>query len=57
MEIKAIFKNFLEIWDKEAIDESDFAHRLTQNTRNKLLVPKPTSATRNLQIIAQRLQN
>ena len=29
MEIKATFNNFLEIWDKVAIDESDFAHKLT----------------------------
>ena len=57
MEIKAIFNRFLEIWEKVAIDEWDFAHRLTQNTRNKVLVPKQTSATRNLQIIAERLQN
>ena len=49
VEIKAIFNNFLEIWEKVAIDEWEFAHRLTQNTRNKVLVPKPISTTRNLQ--------
>ena len=25
------------MWDKEALDESDIVHRLTQNTRNKVL--------------------
>ena len=29
-----IFNNFLVIWDKVALDESDIVHRLTQNTRN-----------------------
>ena len=26
------FSNFLVIWDKVALDESDIVHRLTQNT-------------------------
>ena len=29
-----IFNNFLVIWDKVALDESDIVHRLTKNTRN-----------------------
>ena len=32
-----IFINFLVIWDKVALDESDIVHRLTQNTRNTVL--------------------
>ena len=32
-----IFNNFLVIWDKVALHESDIAHRLTQNTRNTVL--------------------
>ena len=32
-----IFNNFLVIWDKVALDESDNVHRLTQNTRNTVL--------------------
>ena len=32
-----IFNNFLVIWDKVALHESDIVHRLTQNTRNTLL--------------------
>ena len=32
-----IFNNFLVIWDKVALDESDIVHRLTQNTRNTVL--------------------
>ena len=32
-----IFNNFLVIWDKVALDESDVVHRLTQNTRNMVL--------------------
>ena len=32
-----IFNNFLVIWDKVALDESDIEHRLTQNTRNTVL--------------------
>ena len=33
-----IFINFLVIWDKVALDESDIVHRLTQNTRNTILL-------------------
>ena len=32
-----IFNNFLVIWDKVALDESDIEERLTQNTRNTVL--------------------
>ena len=32
-----IFNNFLVMWDKVALDESDIVHRLTQNARNKVL--------------------
>ena len=32
-----IFNNFLVIWDKVALDESDIMQRLTQNTRNTVL--------------------
>ena len=32
-----IFNNFLVIWDKVALDESDIVHRLTQNIRNTVL--------------------
>ena len=32
-----IFNNFLVIWDKVPLDESDIVHRLTQNTRNTVL--------------------
>ena len=32
-----IFNNFLVIWDKVALDESDIVHRLTQNTSNTVL--------------------
>ena len=48
-------------WDKVALYESVIVHRLTQNTRNKILpdteysenlVRKPTTATLSLQIIA-----
>ena len=31
------FNNFLVIWDKVALDESDIVHRLSQNTRNTVL--------------------
>ena len=33
-----IFINFLVIWDKVALDELDIVHRLTQNTRNMVLL-------------------
>ena len=33
-----IFNNFLVIWDKVALDESDIVHRLTQTTRNMVLL-------------------
>ena len=33
-----IFNNFLVIWDKVALDESEIVHRLTQNTRNTVLL-------------------
>ena len=38
-EFKAMFNNFLVIWDKVAFDESDIyiVHRLSQNTRNMVL--------------------
>ena len=32
-----IFNNFLVIWDKVTLDESDIVHRLNQNTRNTVL--------------------
>ena len=32
-----IFNNFLVIWDKVALDESDIVLRLTQNTGNTVL--------------------
>ena len=32
-----IFNNFLVMWDKVALDESDIVHRLTQNARNKVV--------------------
>ena len=32
-----IFNNFLVIWDKVALFESDIVHRLTQNTKNTVL--------------------
>ena len=32
-----MFNNFLVIWDKVALDESEIVHRLTQNTRNTVL--------------------
>ena len=32
-----IFNNFLVIWDKVALNESDIVHRLTQNTKNTVL--------------------
>ena len=32
-----IFNNFLVIWDKVALNESEIVHRLTQNTRNTVL--------------------
>ena len=32
-----IFNNFLAIWDKVALDESNIVHRLTQNTSNTVL--------------------
>ena len=32
-----IFNNFLVIWDKVALHESDIVYRLTQNTRNTVL--------------------
>ena len=32
-----ILNNFLVIWDKVALDESDIVHRLTQNTGNTVL--------------------
>ena len=31
-ECKATYNNFLVIWDKVALDESDIVHKLTQNT-------------------------
>ena len=33
-----IFINFLVIWDKVPLDESDNVHRLTQNTRNAVML-------------------
>ena len=33
-----IFINFLVIWDKVPLDESDIVHRLTQNTRNAVML-------------------
>ena len=33
-----VFINFLVIWDKVPLDESDIVHRLTQNTRNTVLL-------------------
>ena len=33
-----IFINFLVIWDKVPLDESDIVHRLTQNTRNTVML-------------------
>ena len=32
-----IFNNFLVIWDKVALFESDIVYRLTQNTKNTVL--------------------
>ena len=32
-----VFNNFLVIWDKVALDESDTVHRLTPNSRNTVL--------------------
>ena len=32
-----IFNNFLVIWDKVALDESETVHRLTPNSRNTVL--------------------
>ena len=32
-----IFNSLYVMWDKFALDESDIVHRLTQNTRNKVL--------------------
>ena len=32
-----ICNNFLVIWDKVALDESDIVHRLTPNSRNTVL--------------------
>ena len=32
-----IFNNFLLIWDKVALAESDIVHTLTQNSRNTVL--------------------
>ena len=32
-----IFNNFLVIWDKVTLDESDIVRRLTQNARNTVL--------------------
>ena len=58
---KVIIINYLVIWDKVALHESDIVHRLTQNTGNVVLpdvehfqnlVWKPTIAMRSLQIIA-----
>ena len=33
-----IFINFLVIWDKVPLDESDIVHRLTQNNRNAVML-------------------
>ena len=33
-----IFINLLVIWDKVPLDESDIVHRLTQNTRNAVML-------------------
>ena len=50
-----IFNNFLVMWDKVGLDESDIVHRLTQKTRTTVLqdteyfenrVPKLTSGSR-----------
>ena len=48
-----IFNNFLVIWDKVALDESEIVHRLTQNTRNTVLLDTEYFENR----VPKRLQN
>ena len=65
-----ILNNFLVIWDKVALDESDIMYRLTPNTRNTVLpeteyfenrVPKPPCGCRfntvfsNILVIQQNI--
>ena len=47
-----IFNNFLVIWDKVALNQSDILHRLTQNTRNTVLPDSEYFENRVLKLLS-----